>query len=193
MGNNLNNESLSAEDMAIPPIDFTFHCTFDDDSPNGLCFNDHYLPMEVIWDIFSNLPPKELLKLTLVCKKWCNIIKSNHFWMFLYNKFYPNKAKQLPWYVYYLFFTTKNFDNLLKNATGEERFKHWTVVRQGGDKFAIESPPLGADNLPSGVKDFNNKNCCFATSFYECYKIQVHATNNNFNINIIIIFIQQII
>lgn len=174
MGNVLGDSvDCEAEMSSISVEDFKFHSAFESDSLNGLYLRNQYLPEEIIWNILSFVPPEKLLSLTLVCKKWCNIIKSDHFWMDLYNRFYTNKAKQLPWYVYYSFFTTKNFKNLLKNTNGEEKFKHWKIIKNFGDEFRIENPPEGADKLPSNVQDFNGKTSCFATSFYECNKIQV--------------------
>lgn len=162
------------ENMNFTPVkDFDFLGAFEIDSLNGLMLNDHYLPQEVIQKILSYVPPKELLRFTTVCKNWCNFIKCDHFWMQIYNRCYPNKTKQLPWYVYYSFFTTQNYDNLLKNTNGEDKFTHWKVVKNFGDEFRIEDPPAGSDALPSTVKDFNGKTSCFATSFYECNKIQV--------------------
>lgn len=156
-----------------PVSDFKFHCAFEVESTNGLCLNNYYIPEEIIWNILCYVPPKQLLNSALVCKKWCNIIKSDHFWMILYSKHYLNKVKHFPWYVYYSFFTTKNYDNLLKNTHGQNGYKHWTLVKNFGDEFQIENPPIGADPLPANIQDFGGHTGCFATSFYECNKIQV--------------------
>lgn len=174
MGNRLiNKQSIEDEKNCIPVDEFDFHSALEVDSPNGLCFNDCYLPEEIVLNILSYVPPAKVLNLTLVCKNWCNIIKSDHYWMHLYNRYYLNKAKQLPWYVYYSFFTTKNYENLLRNANGEEGFKHWLIMKNFGDEFQIEDPPSGADPLPADIKDFSGKTSCFSTSFFECNKIQV--------------------
>lgn len=174
MGNRLINKQLIEDEKNYIPVDeFEFHSALEVDSPNGLCFNNCYLPEEIVLNILSYVPPANLLNLTLVCKNWCNIIKSDHFWMHLYNRYYSNKAKQLPWYVYYSFFTTKSYENLLRNRNGEDGFKHWLIMKNFGDEFRIEDPPSGADPLPADVKDFSGKTSCFATSFFECNKIQV--------------------
>lgn len=152
---------------------FKFHSAFEENSSNGLLLNTHYIPEEVIVDILSYLEPKPLLHLTLVCKKWCNIIKSDHFWFCFYNKRYPNKAKPLPWYVYYSYFTTNNFINLLQNTSGKRKYAHWKILNNDGDKFKVESIPLGSDPLPCDIKDFNRKKRCIATSYGRCRKIQV--------------------
>lgn len=164
-------------DKLVSVNEFKFMSPFVDDSPNGLHFNNIYLPEEVICDILSYIPPQEILKLTLVCKKWCNIIKSQIFWMKIYNRHYPKKAKKLPWYVYYCYFTTDNFLNLLKNGNGQDRYNHWKIIKNYGNKFKIENVPCGSDPLPSGVPEFNGCTSCFATSYQSCNKIQVSERN----------------
>lgn len=162
------------------PDTFTFHPQFEEDSTNGLCFKNIYLPEEIVMTILTHLPPKEILQATLVCKKWCNIIKSDIFWFELYSRIYRSKPKKLPWYVYYAFFTTDYFNrNLIKNGNGEERFNHWNIVYNYGDEFKIENPPNGSDPLPEGVLEFNNHTSCFATSYYECNKFQQVSFANN--------------
>lgn len=161
--------------MNLDPVDrFKFCRPFQiEDSFNGLCLGNHYIPEEIIVLILSYQEPKKLLHLSLVCKKWSNIIKSDSFWMYLYNKICFKKAKQLPWYVYYLYFTTNTFHNLLKNTSGERQFHYWKINYNGGDKFKVESIPEGADPLPYDIKDFNGRTSCFATSYGLSKKIQV--------------------
>lgn len=152
---------------------FKFHKPFIVDTPNGLCLGNHYIPEELIVFILSHIQPSELLQLTLVCKKWCNIIKSDSFWIYFHNKSHRNKAKPVPWYVHYSYFTTNNFHNLLINTTGERRFEHWKIRKNGGDRFTVESIPKGADPLPCDISDFNGRSGCFATSYHAGLKEQV--------------------
>lgn len=160
--------------MNFEPVDrFKFLHPFEVDSLNGFCLKKRYIPEELIFLIFSYIDPKKLLHLSLVCKKWYNIIRSDNFWMYLYSRHCHKKAKQLPWYVYYSYFTTNNFHNLLKNTSGERRFEHWKIIRNGGDKFAVQSIPVGADPLPCDITDFNGRTSCFATSYGLSKKIQV--------------------
>ncbi|XP_072376927.1 F-box only protein 6-like [Diabrotica undecimpunctata] len=159
--------------LYVPVEEFQFHGPLEDDSSNGLFLNNVYFPEEIIIKILTFLPPEQLLPLSLVCKKWCNIIKSDSLWMDVYNNQFPNKAKRLPWYVYYLYYSTDNFKNLIKNGNGQEEFKHWTILTNFGDQFSIEKVPKGSDPLPEGVPEFYGYKSCFATSFYECNKIQV--------------------
>lgn len=168
--------------MNFAPVErFEFHGEFEVISINGLHFESHYIPEELLINILCFVDPKELLQLSVVCKKWCNIIKSDHFWSCLCKRFYPHKIKQLPWYIYYSYFTTNNYTNLLHNISGERRFDHWKINKNFGDKFIVESIPIGADPLPSDIKDFNGRTSCFATSFGTCRKIQVRH-NVSFNV-----------
>lgn len=159
---------------------FPFHSVFVEDCGNGLCFDDHYLPEEIVLTILTYLPPKEILSATLVCKKWCNIIKSDAFWFELYSRKYKAKPKKLPWYVYYAYLATDYFDNnLIKNGNGQDGFKHWNIVLNYGDEFRIEDSPVGSYPLPDDVPEFNGKTSCFATSYYECNKYQEISFANN--------------
>lgn len=92
--------------------------------------------------------------------------------MIIYERTHGTKGKLLPWYLYYQYFTGNYFDtNLLLNGNGEKKYQHWQVEREYGDKFRIEDPPCGSDELPS-VPDFIGHSGCFATSYYECTKSQ---------------------
>lgn len=157
----------------LPPID-------DDDTDNGLFLNGCYIPEEVLTIILSHVDPKHLLKLSQVCKKWCRIIKSHVLWSIMYERKNKRKAKKLPWYVYYCYFATEYFDkNLLKNGNGQWMFNHWKIIKNYGDEFKIEKEPNGADPLPLDVPDFNGRKSCFATSYYECNKLQeIDLTRN---------------
>lgn len=160
--------------MNFEPVEyFKFRGSFEDESVNGLCLNNHYIPEELVFLILSYVEPNKLLHLSLVCKKWCNLIKSDHFWMYLYNRLCRKKAKHLPWYIYYSYFTTNNFHNLLRNTSGERRFDSWKIVSNQGDRFTIEGIPVGADPLPWDIADFNGRTSCFATSYGASKKIQV--------------------
>ncbi|KAG5900532.1 F-box only protein 6 [Gonioctena quinquepunctata] len=58
------------------------------------------------------------------------------------------------------------------NGNGQEKYKHWKILNNFGDQFRIENPPIGSDPLPLGVPEFNGYTSCFATSYYECTKVQ---------------------
>lgn len=155
-------------------IEFLGDFIIENDSVNGLIFKGSYIPEEVMLNIFANLSPKDILNCSLVCKNWFNLAKSNALWQIIYNnREYPKKGKNLPWYVYYSYFTTENFKNLIKNGNGEEQFKYWEIVLNGGDKFIVEKEPVGSPPLPEDVPEFHGHTSCFATSFSDCLKYQV--------------------
>lgn len=144
---------------------------FDDNTTNGFYFNGIYIPEEILSLILSYVDD-DILKYSLVCKSWYNIIKSFSFWAQKYEKRYGKKAKKLPWHLYYSLMYTNFFDtNLLKNTCGENGYKQWVIVKNYGDEFRIEKPPCGADALPNSNDFYGNKSC-FATSYYECSKKQ---------------------
>lgn len=166
--------SASSETMNIEDIlKYKFHQPFAvEDEINGLCFNGVYLPEEIVTLILSLISPDQILRASLVCKRWCNIIKSTTFWFRLYEETQGKHPEKLPWYVFYGFFTNLLDHNLLKNGNGQERFNYWNIIENGGEQFIVEETPAGADPLPLDVPDFNGHKCCFATSYQRCVKRQ---------------------
>jgi hypothetical protein len=186
MGNYFRRVSSSEQETTKKPKKckmagpLTFHDVFPVDSYNGLYLNNVYFPEEIVAIILSFVDPKDLLRTALVCKRWCNIIKSDPFWATVYNRHFYKKPKKLPWYVYYCALTTNYFDqNLIKNGNGQEGFRHWKIIMNYGDEFRVEDPPSGSDELPSNVPEFYGKTSCFATSYYECNKLQEISFENN--------------
>ncbi|XP_060523729.1 F-box only protein 6-like isoform X2 [Cylas formicarius] len=138
---------------------FKFHDQFPVEGLlNGLCFNDVYVPLEVVSHILSFLEADELLST-------CSLVFYNR-------REYPRRAAHLPWYVFYCYFATDNFKNLLKNGNGQERFDHWQIVENGGHHFKIEDLPEYADPLPLDTPEFYGHTSCFSTSYNLCFKIQ---------------------
>ncbi|EFN82857.1 F-box only protein 2 [Harpegnathos saltator] len=90
-------------------------------------------------------------------------------------------AKSLPrhqdmhWSVFYLICKKKPFErNLIKNHSGEHKNIgiHWQIVKQGGDHWIVENPPIGVPELPLTEPVFEGKQSCFVTSYNLCLKIQ---------------------
>ncbi|XP_066263081.1 F-box only protein 6-like [Euwallacea similis] len=153
-------------------IQFLGQFDLQGDPLNGLVLNGSYVPQEILVNILTYLTPSDILKCSLVCKNWHNIAKSNALWHDIYNyKEYPKKAKKLPWYVFYCFYTTDNFKNLIRNGNGQERFNHWNIVANEGDKFIVENEPYGSCPLPE-EPEFLGHTSCFATSYDKCAKYQ---------------------
>lgn len=149
--------------------------TITEGTNNGYVLSGYDIPEEMLLQVLSFIPPKEILKCSTVCKEWNKLIKSNTLWIEMYKRKYKNKRpKQLPWYVYYALFATDFFDvNLLKNGNGQNKFNNWTINKNFGDGFCIEDPPHGCNLLPIDVEEFKESTSCFATSYGECNKEQV--------------------
>ncbi|XP_076250642.1 F-box only protein 6-like isoform X1 [Rhynchophorus ferrugineus] len=152
-----------------------FHDQFniENNSLNGLELENIYVPEDVIINILKYLEPNDILNCSLVCKRWCNFAKSSILWQHIYNiKEYPKKATCLPWYVYYCYFTTNYFKNMIKNGNGQHLLEHWHIERNGGHEFKIEDSPQGCGPLPLGVPEFQGHKSCFVTSYELCKKYQ---------------------
>jgi F-box protein 6 len=59
-----------------------------------------------------------------------------------------------------------------------EKLKNWSIICEGGNRFATECPPVGCDNLPDEVTNSSGfSNSCFVTSYYICSKEQTINLN----------------
>lgn len=86
-----------------------------DASNEGLFFNDIAVPEEILTLILSYVDAQHLLRTSLVCKTWCEIIRKFPLWSIKYKRRTGKEAKLLPWYIYYCYFSTNFFDvNLLR-------------------------------------------------------------------------------
>lgn len=142
---------------------------------NGLILSDIYLPIELIQRIFCFADEKTLLNCQRVCKQWNEIIVG-YVWRKkaetkLGCKFSENQLHIFRWQDLYLICAKNIFDrNLLRNHSGEEGLqKYWKIMQDGGDGWIIECPPVGCPPLPQ-EPEFENKQHCFVTSYFDCYK-----------------------
>ncbi|KAL3278551.1 hypothetical protein HHI36_016098 [Cryptolaemus montrouzieri] len=165
---------------ATPALDFVFPENAYDPPENGLNFNEIYLPEEVLILIFSYIPVCDILKMGLVCKRWYNSLRMHTLWSTLYFKKYKTIPKPLPWYTFYALFSTNYFNgNLLKNNCGQNKFKHWVILKNGGHKLKIENNATGCEPYPADCPDFMGAKTCFVTSFSMSQKIQIIRLKNN--------------
>lgn len=155
-------------------LNYEFHGPLTvENGTNGLKFKGIYLPEEIVILILSYVDLQHILKASLVCKRWCNIIKSTSFWTRVYQREHGEQPEKLPWYVFYCHFSRKLLDcNLLKNGNGQNGFKYWNILENGGNGFKIEQTPCGSDPLPSDVPEFEGHKSCFVTSYDRCLKRQ---------------------
>ncbi|KAI4457326.1 f-box only protein 6-like protein [Holotrichia oblita] len=131
-------------------------------------------PEEIVGEIFKKLPPHERLRSRLVCKRWNEIII--YILYNKYNKYFKTHytPETLPVDLCYITLFSKRIrQNLLKNVNGEESFKYWKILANGGDGIVVEDLPYGSDELPDGVEEFNGNTSCFATSYGLGHKEQV--------------------
>ncbi|XP_076301566.1 F-box only protein 44-like [Lasioglossum baleicum] len=150
---------------------------FDEESENGLIFADRYIPGELLTQIFTYVDHKSLLSCQLVCKRWEMLIKS-YVWRKVAELTCGGQSlllrKEVPWHVYYFICEKKPFGrNLIRNHSGEERYKHWEITREGGDCWVVENPPVGVPPLSSDDPILEGKQYCFTTSYQFCVKRQI--------------------
>ncbi|KRT80666.1 hypothetical protein AMK59_6302 [Oryctes borbonicus] len=152
----------------------------DYDPENGLTLNGYHIPPEIIVEILQKLAPQYLLTARLVWKEWNELVIH-----VLYNNYNRKFEKQhtletLPFDLcYFTQFSKRLNKNLLKNVNGQNGFKHWNIISNGGDGIVIESCPVGSDSLPSNVEEFNSHTSCFVTSYGLAHKVQEIAVSKD--------------
>lgn len=149
---------------------------FDENSDNGLVICEKYIPSELLAEILCHANLKTVLNCQLVCKRWKMLIQS-YVWRkkaeLTLGKPFP-RYKKIPWEVFYLICKKKPFErNLLKNHSGANKKKYWRIVREGGDSWKVEEPPVGVPELPPTEPVFEGKQVCFVTSYQSCLKMQL--------------------
>lgn len=152
------------------------HSSFTEESidlsDNGLILNEKLIPVELIQRILCYVDGSTLLKCQFVCKRWNEIIM-DYVWR---RKAEIKTGYKIPTKTglkskdFYSICTNDLFGrNLVKNHSGEKRFEHWRINMNRGDRWHIECPPSGAPPLPKEF-EFEDEQCCFATSYMECCK-----------------------
>ncbi|XP_033223607.1 F-box only protein 6-like [Belonocnema kinseyi] len=150
---------------------------YDENDDNGLILNNHYIPEEVLANILRYVHYKTLAKCMLVCKRWNELIQS-YVWRkkskAILGQLLPADEK-IHWSLYYIICKDNSpfGRNLIKNHSGSEGLKkHWKILRNDGDKWAVEEPPLGVPPLPETEPLFAERQTCFVTSYVNCCKMQ---------------------
>lgn len=140
-----------------------------------------YLPDDVLLEIFKRVEPVELIKNCLsVCWQWNKLIASRTLWLDIFKiKFHKpllntnvtiNALQQI---------CTSNAlgRNLIKNGQAENKYKHWKITLNGGDKFRIEKEGDGCQKLSDLNVDQMKK--CWVTSYGFCSKTQTIDLTSN--------------
>lgn len=150
---------------------------YDENSNNGLIIvGDKFIPNDLMIEIFCHYVDHNSLKTCqLVCKRWKDLIQS-YIWRKKAEKVIHQSLpvdKNAPWTMYYHICDKKPLNrNLIKNHSGQKGWKStWNIIQNGGNQWAVESPPAGVPILP---KDpiFTGINYCYVTSYDICSKEQ---------------------
>ncbi|XP_013866371.1 F-box only protein 6 [Austrofundulus limnaeus] len=125
------------------------------------------LPLDILEEIFLNLPAHRVVCVCrLVCHQWKEVADRESFWRERCRRegYHVHDASKLPigWRLFY--FLCKRRRNLLKNPRGEDEFRGWTILQNGGDRWKIEEP------MEAHPNEAVRKN--FVTSYGMCMKSQ---------------------
>lgn len=126
------------------------------------------LPLDVLEEIFLNVSPHQVVCVCrLVCHEWKVIVDSESLWRERCRRegYQLCESSNLPqdWRLFY--FLCKKQHNLIKNPKGDEQFRSWKIVENGGDRWKIEDLMVPHPDLTVKKE--------FVTSFSACRKSQL--------------------
>ncbi|TSM04915.1 F-box only protein 6 [Bagarius yarrelli] len=126
------------------------------------------LPLNAIEEVLLNLPEQQVICVCrLVCTEWKSVVDSTALWRERCRRdgIKPLVIHKIPrdWQVYYLL--SKKRRNLLKNPDADEGFNNWKILKNGGDRWAIEN--VFRPHPDETVTE------CFVTSYGLCMKSQL--------------------
>ncbi|XP_071855357.1 F-box only protein 6-like [Apostichopus japonicus] len=137
------------------------------------------IPEEIVIVILSFLPVKDLEKCARVSPLFGTLVNSSSLWKLKceregkYVKKIMAPCYPSDWRKFYL---KEPFSrNLIKNPSGNDNFKHWKKLQDGGDKWLVEKDKgAGSGEKPPELLAIaDGKPCNFATSYGWCCKCQV--------------------
>ncbi|XP_065552867.1 F-box only protein 6-like [Lathamus discolor] len=130
------------------------------------------LPEDVLVELLSLLPARDLLRTCrVVCRQWRYVVDLATLWKRKCQRegFYRQNldGSVSDWKVFYMLCHLKR--NLIKNPCAEEKFQHWKLDNNEGDKWKIENMPgpHGRDIADPKVQKY------FVTSYGPCFKSQL--------------------
>jgi F-box protein 6 len=140
------------------------------------------LPYEILVHVFTFVDCRtQVFSCRFVCKLWRDIVQNESLRKraIMINKNISNSPySRLPWFAYYACEMEAFHTNLLKNTYGKDKFSHWTITENGGNRWVIELPFQGCSSLPDEALLENKipeteEVGCFATSYAMCKKHQL--------------------
>ncbi|XP_061174325.1 F-box only protein 6-like [Saccostrea echinata] len=134
------------------------------------------VPETVLLHILSFVNEKDLLlKCSLVCKNWKRLVDTQTLWKTKCERegYYSSKWLPLPPDDFKKYFFQNPYNrNLIKNPCALEKFDHWKIDKNGGDRFVVEDKPVGCHPLEK-FADFKGSYKCWVTSYGWCEKHQI--------------------
>ncbi|XP_028264765.1 F-box only protein 6-like isoform X2 [Parambassis ranga] len=125
------------------------------------------VPLEILEEIFLNLPPHQVVcHCRLVCHEWKEIADSDSLWRerCKRERYRPCDSSRIPKDWRFFYFACKKRRNLIKNPRTVDGMKEWEIVQNGGHSWKIEDVMVPH---PNGAR----RN--FVTSFGMCTKTQL--------------------
>ncbi|XP_061909277.1 F-box only protein 6-like [Entelurus aequoreus] len=126
------------------------------------------IPLEVLEEIFINLPPGQVVQsCRLVCRQWKDIADSQSLWRVRCKRegLHLRDVSKVPkdWRLFY--FLCRKRRNLLRNPRAENKMSGWQILENSGDRWKVE------DVLVPHPNETVEKN--FVTSYNMCRKSQL--------------------
>uniref|UniRef100_A0A3B5M6C6 FBA domain-containing protein n=1 Tax=Xiphophorus couchianus TaxID=32473 RepID=A0A3B5M6C6_9TELE len=126
------------------------------------------IPLDILEEIFLNLPAHKVVCVCrLVCHHWKDVADNESLWRQRCRRegYNLHESSKVPSDWRFFYFMCKKRRNLIKNPRGEDEFKDWTIVRNGGDGWRVEKPIALHPNAEVQTN--------FVTSFRMCTKSQL--------------------
>ncbi|XP_059396835.1 F-box only protein 44-like [Carassius carassius] len=126
------------------------------------------VPLAVVEEILLNLPAHQVVRVCrLVCHEWKELVDSTAHWRERCRRegLQPQDPSRALDGGRQFYFITKKRHNLLKNPRAEEEFSGWKIVKNGGNRWAVEDNSVKIPNFT--VAKY------FVTSYRLCLKQQL--------------------
>ncbi|ODM89606.1 F-box only protein 6, partial [Orchesella cincta] len=139
------------------------------------------LPDTVLEVILSKVPEDDILKCSLVCRTWREIITRKSFWKIRFKnrripwEEVPKHVRDKPkgWMILYAHLRYRILSkNYIQNPSGHNQFEGWTILPNDGLEWRVEQVPQNCSPLPAPVSNIFERNdeSCFVPAFEWCSK-----------------------